>query len=345
MEIIKRDFKHGFAVVKIKDIEDLWYLSSIIDKGDVVKGKTLRKIKLGEKAVITKSVTLFIRVEKIEFKKEVLRVSGKIENEVEDIPKGSYHTINVELNDIITIEKEKFLEHQIKYLEESKEIKSKILICAFDREEAHFAIVKKNGYEYLGDLKGEVSKKGFDVKGSNFYAEIISRIKEYVERFKIEKIIVASPSFWKDYLIEELKRKDKDLLKKIRTASCGDVGKNAIKEILKRQEVLDVLKSERASEELRLIDELMKDISKENAVYGIKEVREALEIGAIKTLLISDKMIEKYREDNNYKELDGIMKGVDKTKGEIMIISDEESVRKLNGLGGIAALLRFKMKY
>ena len=40
------------------------------------------------------------------------------------------------------------------------------------------------------------------------------------------------------------------------------------------------------------------------------------------------------------------MKIVDKTKGEIEIISSEhEGGKKLDGLGGIAAILRFKLSY
>ena len=40
------------------------------------------------------------------------------------------------------------------------------------------------------------------------------------------------------------------------------------------------------------------------------------------------------------------MKIVDSTKGEILIISSEnEAGKKLDGLGGIAAILRFKLNY
>jgi protein pelota len=40
------------------------------------------------------------------------------------------------------------------------------------------------------------------------------------------------------------------------------------------------------------------------------------------------------------------MKTVDNTKGDILIISSEhEAGKKLDGLGGIAAILRFKLNY
>ena len=42
------DFKKGEAKVKIENLDDLWYLNQIIDSGDLVKGKTLRKIQIGQ---------------------------------------------------------------------------------------------------------------------------------------------------------------------------------------------------------------------------------------------------------------------------------------------------------
>ena len=43
--------KNGEIKVKIENPDDFWYLTTIIDKGDLVKGKTIRKIKLGEKVI------------------------------------------------------------------------------------------------------------------------------------------------------------------------------------------------------------------------------------------------------------------------------------------------------
>jgi LysR family hydrogen peroxide-inducible transcriptional activator len=44
--------------------------------------------------------------------------------------------------------------------------------------------------------------------------------------------------------------------------------------------------------------------------------------------------------------IDSLMKIVDSTKGEILIInSDNEAGKKLDGLGGIAAILRYKLNY
>ena len=82
------------------------------------------------------------------------------------------------------------------------------------------------------------------------------------------------------------------------------------------------------------------------AAYGLKETKNAAIAGAVKTLLITDSFIQKTRTENKYEEIEEIMKTSDSTKSDIAIISSEhEAGKKLDGLGGIAAILRFKLNY
>ena len=105
-------------------LDDLWYLSNIIDKDDTLSGRTIRKIKLGEDErntrIIKKVITLAIKVERVEFHKysNSLRVSGKIISAPEDIPKGSYHTFDVTDNTTLKISKPNWLNYQIEKLKE-----------------------------------------------------------------------------------------------------------------------------------------------------------------------------------------------------------------------------------
>jgi len=60
--------------------------------------------------------------------------------------------------------------------------------------------------------------------------------------------------------------------------------------------------------------------------------------------LITDSFIFSSREDGKYEIVDEIMKLVDSNKGDIVIISKEhDGGKKLNGLGGIGAILRYKI--
>jgi len=354
MKLTYSDFKKGEVKIKIENLDDLWYLNHIIETNDLVRGRTFRKIKIGQEGqrkqkITKKAVFLLIQVEKIEFGKfsNVLRISGIVKEGPEDVPLGSYHTFNIEENSAITIIKQHWLKFQIDKLKEaSKETTSKILICVHDREEAYFALMKKYGYQLLTNIKGVVPKKD-DPKQveSTFYREIIKQLEDYDERYNLNKIIVASPAFWKEDLNKEIN--NGNIKNKIILATCSSVGENAINEVLRRPETEEALKQDRISKEFKFIDELLAEISKNNlASYGLEETKNAVQAGAVKTLLVTDSFIQEKRSGDKYIGIEEMMKIVDRTKGNIVIVSSEhEAGKKLNGLGGIAAILRFKLNY
>ena len=127
MKILHRDLKQGKIKVQIDNLDDLWYLSAIIEEKDRVEGLTERKIKSEgagsdrDQKVIRKTVHLEIGVEKVEFHKytNILRISGKIINGPEDVPRGTYHTFNGEPGATLTIRKEQWLKYQLEKLKEA----------------------------------------------------------------------------------------------------------------------------------------------------------------------------------------------------------------------------------
>jgi protein pelota len=62
--------------------------------------------------------------------------------------------------------------------------------------------------------------------------------------------------------------------------------------------------------------------------------------------LLTDDFIQQKREEGHYIELDKLMKQIDVLKGQINILSSkQETGQKLDGLGGIAAILRYKLEW
>ena len=214
MKIISQNLKKNEVKVRVDSLDDLWYLSHIIEPGDTIKGQTLRKIRIGDKEqrraeAVKKKVFMALEAEKTEFKEDMLRVGGNIIEGPEDVPKGSHHTFNFEEGTIATIIKKKWLKFQLDKLKEAVAFKQPaILICVLDREEAIFALSKRQGYQILTSIEGEVQKKEERVvaKGS-FYEEIVKLLKEYSSRYKTENIIVASPAFWKEELMRKFSEK------------------------------------------------------------------------------------------------------------------------------------------
>jgi len=344
--------KKGELKVQLENQDDLWYLSTVIEPNDTVEGRTIRKIKLGDdsdrnKKIIKKAVFISIAVEKIEFSKTAgaLRVSGVITAGPDDIPRGEHHTFSLGPGSVIKITKPRWYGYQLSRIKDAcKDSKTSVLLCVFDREEASFAILKKYGYELLSTLKGAVQKKADteQIKGS-FYSEIIKALQDYRQKYSLNQIILASPSFWKEELYKELK--DAELKKIIIQATVSDVGRSGIDELLKRPETQHALKLERAAQESVLIEQLLSEIAKDNrAVYGIDETIAAINAGAAETLLLTDSLIQRKRNENDYSVLDRALKTAEQTKARVIIVSSEHSAgQKLEGLGGIGALLRYKL--
>ena len=122
---------------------------------------------------------------------------------------------------------------------------------------------------------------------------------------------------------------------------------NGIDEVIKRPEVKEALKRERASEEMHLVEKLLLEISKSGqAVYGMEESDNASSLGAVSELLVTDSLIQKSRNDGFYQKIENIMRKTEEINGSITLISSEhDGGKRLDGLGGIAALLRYKMRY
>ncbi len=128
MQLSKKNLKNNELYVTPNSLDDLWQLSQIISTGDIISGKSERKIKLnssveGKQAVIKKTVFIAINVEKIEFSdsSSELRINGKVTEGPEDVPRGSYHTIEVEQNTSINITKlDGWAKYQIEKLDKKR---------------------------------------------------------------------------------------------------------------------------------------------------------------------------------------------------------------------------------
>lgn len=343
-------------LIKVTTLDDLWYLSHVIDKNDRITADTVRKIKLGNQEegkthIVKKHARITIQVEKVEFHKytNALRISGKIIAAPEDIRRGSFHTINIEENDVLLVAKEHWLNYQLQKLREAcREKLPKILICVLERKEVSFALLKRYGYDFLGEFEGEVQEKALPPmkKNATFYTDIIKRLQEYDQRYHLDKMIVASPAFWKEEFKREAEKKGADIKQKIVYTVCHTAGKNAMNEVLKSDEIRKVLKDERIIEEVKLVEELFKEIAKDGcAVYGLKETEDAANQGAIKVLLVTDELIRQAKQEEKFDQIDTIMKSTEATKGEIYIIStDHEAGQRLQGITGMAAITRYKIK-
>ncbi|MBW3010913.1 mRNA surveillance protein Pelota, partial [Candidatus Woesearchaeota archaeon] len=62
MKIIRKDLKNGEIKFRITNLDDLWFLSHMIESGDLIKGKTTRKIKVGADQKDVAKKTFFLAI-------------------------------------------------------------------------------------------------------------------------------------------------------------------------------------------------------------------------------------------------------------------------------------------
>lgn len=356
MKILHQDPKEGKIKVKVETLDDLWHLYHIIEEGDVVYAKTFRKQSqrsdsLRPEKVETIPVFLGVKVEKVNLHRfaNALRVTGPIVYTSRDeVPLGKYHTIAVEENDTITIQKEKWKKHHLERLEEAVKAsqRAKVMIVVIDEGEADIAVVREYGVDIIANVTHNFGGKRYNAdresEEKKFFHDLAKTMSEIMERENVDKAIVAGPGFAKENFYKFLSENYPDLAKKVVIEDTSVTGRTGIYEVIRRGTVDRVYHENRVAKEIQLVERVIEEISKNGLVaYGLKEVEEAANYGAIETLLVLDELLK----GEHKEKIEEIMEFVRGTRGEVVIVSSEhEGGEKLKALGGIAALLRYKVK-
>ena len=340
MKILRLNGKTGEAQILIQSDEDLPSLTKVIQEGDTLIGKTERKIKRGgeenRQKVIRKTITLEIKVTKTILDTNSLRVQGKVITPTEDIPINSAHTIEITKGSDFKIKKNEWFKYQIDQLRDAEKTShlAKVFLCALDDEQASFGKLSASGIQYLGKISLRLTKKRLEEKKKD---EIKKVAQEVIARAAGLQIIIASPLFWKELVFKEIKSINPKVAKRVIQANVSAGTKKGLQELLSTGTVDKLMQGAAIAKHEILVDRLLEEISKNKlAAYGKKEVEKAAYSKAISDLLISEKLMSA--------DLQELIKFVEKGKGHVHIIdSKSDAGKKLLGLSGIAAILKFKI--
>ncbi|MCA9477547.1 MAG: pelota family protein [Nanoarchaeota archaeon] len=341
---LQQDFKQGRVSLKVNSLDDLWYLSHIISPNDLVRMKTERKMKIGdgENAKITrKTVTLTLQVELVTLQEGQLRVKGLIREGPEDVPLASYHSFGVGLDDTLTITKQTWPNYLKEKLKDAlNNAAESVIFVVFDREQAFFSLLRQSGLEQLSALTHQGQGKNYQSQESAVFSELIAALDQFDSQFKPVGVVLASSSFWKQniesILPEKLKSKSVFL-------ETSEIAKSTVYHLLSRQEVHALLANQRLQNEESFVQEVLAHLDKEEVAYGLDDVRLAAESGAIRSLGVTEQFLQKTREENTYEAVDEILKKVDGMQGKIQFLSAQDTAKRIDGLGGIVGILRWKM--
>jgi len=362
MRIIHFNKREGVAKLKINLLDDLWHLSKIIEPNDLITGRIERKIKFSGSEERAKAERKFytakIRAARVQLESTFLKIFGEITEGSDELSKGAHtldvkvvskgaHTLDVKVGFEISIEKD-WKEYQIKRLRDAEKAASapKALICALDDEQATLAALTAVGISYLGQFQLGLAKKRYVEKAQERMQELVAEIIRIEKQSKPDYLILASPLFWKkEELLKKLQEKESKIGNKVKLENVSAGSRRGIVELL-HQGVLDkVIKQSQLQKEFKLVENLVIEIARKGlATYKFANVKNAVEAGAVDDLLLTDSLIADYREKNKFEELEQLIDAVEGQGGKVNIISsDNEAGDKLDGLGGIAVLLRFKI--
>jgi protein pelota len=343
------DQKNSRLSVRIDSLDDLVFLKQIIESGDFVTGRTYRKIKLGEEGSrqksIKKSVKIKLRVDKLAFDR-FLRIHGTVETEIEGIAMHSAHSIEVGMGTELEIEKEGWKKYQLTLIKNAEEASKapKALICVLDDEQASFAHITSSGYTKLGRISLRLSKKRYEEQKNQGYKDIQRVAKEIDSKFndrKVEMIILGSPLFWKEIVKKQLDEDFPETAKKVHLKDVSSGDEDGIRELISGNALDKILKNSQLSREEDLINDVLNQLAKNSKliIYGVKNTGKAAEAGAVESILISESRLD------GSEKIKELIDNVETSGGTINIISSSSPAgKKLNGLKGIIAKLRYNFE-
>ncbi|MCL9813096.1 mRNA surveillance protein pelota [Natranaeroarchaeum aerophilus] len=335
-----------------ESLDDLWHLQYVLEPGDLVGGDTTRRIQRNDDQMRDtggerEHMYVTIDVEEVEFHKfsNRLRVAGTIDDCSREDQLGLHHTLNIEERDEITVEK-RFKPDQEERLQEAVEATENpdVVIATVEEGQAHIHSVEQYGTEEYARFTGTTGKGEF----SRSREELFEELTDALARLDVDAIILAGPGFTKKDAYSYIEEEAAEVTDKITMVDTSGVGDRGVHEVLKRGAVADVQAETRIAEEAGLIDELTERMAEgAKASYGPDNVAEAAEFGAVETLLILDDRLRHERSGEGEWEIDAddVITQVEQQGGDVVVFSGEfDPGQQLSNLGGIAALLRYRLE-
>ena len=353
MQLLNQSDEHW--KLRIDSEDDLWVLARF-----AISGRSLAM--LGErrdtttaesgdraKAAERKKMWIQLRIISTEYKtySNILRVHGTIEQAPVDI--GSHHTHLVEVGDELEIHSSSgFPEYDRLLLTDTMatDKKSNVSIIVVENDEIILFEVTRRGLREGATWTMRGGGKRGDVRTSETVAKSFQQqvAKEILAATSTQlPMILCGPGHARERLRNVILSQDPQ--RTIRLVSTSMAGRSGANEII-RDGLADELLSEHAiSKEIKLLEEVWLRLSKNGAVaYGENELSRAMNEGAIETLLVS---ADKIRDPEAMIEGTPVSKWIEAISDIgaelVQCSSDHDSGEQLNNMGGIIALLRYKL--
>jgi len=336
--------------VKPEDSDDLLNLRRIIKEEDKVIGDTTRVLKQdkdysrpdkGERI----KVRISLSVEKISLDDVLdrLRISGTIsESSNESVPHGSHHSFILKINDGITISKKKWLPIE-KNLLESNNNQVGFVLVAIDTGDCGIAKLRGTHLEFIPNIysgsSGKRYKTSFNIE--KFFEQVQLAISTVLKDGDL--IIIFGPGETKKRFSNFIQKSQNTQKYKVQVVDGIDSGgEDGIYIFTKSQSMKEIMSDSKLAKASSIIDEVMLLANKKSRKFtmGFDETFNANQIGAVESLVFSDKAIQ----DNEQKMIDFLNDVESKGVKIYSVDSSTDIGLRVTGLGGIVSLLRYAIE-
>jgi len=334
------EIKDNYGEIRLfpESIDDLWHLQHIVSPGDLVFATTFRSIegatdKLRPEKMEKRQVRLGVRVEKVEFSHHGvrLRISGIIEHGMDT---GAYHTINVETGyEISVIRRWRPLDLERLDRAVKASVFGVIHILTIEEGEAELFRLRQYGPESVITITAGSGKGGETETRTGFFDAVMKSIAELSG-----PLVIAGPGFVKEDFVRYAKNRGNLPAGRAIVAETRRIGRGAVQDVIGAGTLEKLIGDLQLSREVRLMDELLLRIAQDGAVaYGHKDVAIAIEYGAVDEVLLADTLLRD-------RAIVPLIENAERMQAKVVVLSTEfEPGERLAALGGIAALLRYKM--
>ena len=346
MQILKIDRKNNWFEAIPDSFEDLWHLEKLVDRGDIVSGSAERKIKATEGGTAAHKEKIFVEIEaeKAVFHEVAnqLRVQGIVvaAKPEELVPLKSHHTLEAEIGKKIRVAKKALKNFHVERLERAKAAtgRERVLLVVMDDEAADLAFLKDTGLEIKAHINAAREGKMFKAEKARenpYFDELLSKISE----LKASKMVVAGPGFERQNFEKYAKEKKPEL--RIFFESTNSVGVTGLNELVKSGRIGQIIGELHAAEEARALERILASLPKEIAAVGYKEVKDAASAGAVQELAMVEGLLAEKRGES-----EELLEIAERSGARIIFISGKsEAGKQLEGMGGVAAVLRYRRNW
>ena len=330
-----------------EDSDDLLNLRRIIKENDKVIGDTTRVLKQdkdysrpdkGERI----KVRIALTVEKISLDDVLdrLRIGGTIsESSNESVPHGSHHSFILKINDGITISKKRWTPIEKNLLISSNSQVGFVLV-AIDTGDCGIARLRGTHLEFIPNIYsgsgGKRYKTNFNIE--KFFEQVQQAVSTVFK--KGDSIVVFGPGETKKRFVNFIQKSQKYKVQVVEGIDSG--GEDGIYIFTKSQTMKEIMSDSKLAKVSSIIDEIMLLANKKSGKFtmGFDETFNANQIGAVESLVFSDKAIQ----DNEQKMIDFLNDVESKGVKIYSVDSSTDIGLRVTGLGGIVSLLRYAIE-